>query len=85
MIDELVLAPDDKREKMISLINEYAIKVLEPDAEASRLAIYEETKNMTPEQYTERVRKIGEAAAKKYGFKIVASANENNTRETQGE
>lgn len=39
-----------------------------------RLKIYEETKNLTPEQYTERVRKIGESAARKYGFQHVANA-----------
>ena len=38
VIDELTFAPDDKREKMINLLTEYNIKVLEPDAEASRLA-----------------------------------------------
>jgi hypothetical protein len=32
---------------------------------------------MTPEQYTERVRQIGEAAAKKYGLERVAKANQN--------
>jgi hypothetical protein len=31
---------------------------------------------MTPAQRAERVNKIGEAAAKKYGFKRVASAKE---------
>jgi hypothetical protein len=33
----------------------------------------EETKDMTPEQYTERVRKIGEESAKKYGFQRALS------------
>ena len=41
-----------------------------------RLQIYEETKNMTVKERVERINKIGEAAAKKYGFKRVASANE---------
>jgi len=40
----------------------------------SHLIIYAETKEMTPAQRAERVNKIGEAAAKKYGFKIVESA-----------
>ena len=47
---------------------------IEQDINKIRLAIYEETKDMTPAQRAERVNKIGEAAAKKYGFKIVASA-----------
>ena len=42
-----------------------------------RLEIYEETKDLTPEQNTERVRKIGEEAARKYGFQRVATANTN--------
>jgi len=49
---------------------------IEWDINKIRLAIYEETKDMTPAQRAERVNKIGEAAAKKYGFKIVKSANE---------
>ena len=50
---------------------------IERDINKIRLAIYEETKDMTPAQRAERVNKIGEAAAKKYGFKIVTSAKEN--------
>ena len=50
---------------------------IEQDINKIRLAIYEETKDMTPAQRVERVNKIGEAAAIKYGFKIVASAKEN--------
>jgi len=34
---------------------------------------------MTPEQLTEYYRKSGEAAAKKYGFKIASSAKEKAT------
>jgi hypothetical protein len=49
---------------------------IEQEINQIRLAIYEETKNMTPAQRAERVNKIGEAAAKKYGFKIVESAKE---------
>jgi len=49
---------------------------IERDINKIRLAIYEETKDMTPAQRAERVNRIGEAAAKKYGFKIVASARE---------
>jgi len=51
-------------------------KTVEPEVDRIRLNIYEETKGLTPEQYTERVRKVGEEAAKKYGFKRVASARD---------
>jgi len=50
------------------------ISKIEQEVNQIRLAIYEETKDMTPAQRAERVNKIGEAAAKKYGFKRVASA-----------
>jgi hypothetical protein len=66
--------PCEKSGKMISLIEQHDITVLELNEAAERLAIYEETKNMTPAQRVERVNKIGEAAARKYGFKRVASA-----------
>ena len=46
---------------------------IEDEIDRIRLEIYEETKDMTPAQYVERVNKIGEAAAKKYGFKIIPS------------
>ena len=51
-----------------------AIKAVEHEVNQIRLKIYEETKNLTPEQYTERVRKIGEEASKKYGFQRVSAA-----------
>ncbi|MCL2143479.1 MAG: hypothetical protein FWH44_04395 [Methanomassiliicoccaceae archaeon] len=47
-------------------------KTVEQEINEIRIKIYEETKDLTPEQYTERVRKIGEAAAEKYGFQRVA-------------
>jgi hypothetical protein len=47
---------------------------VEQEINQIRLKIYEETKDLTPEQYTERVRKIGESAAKKYGFQRVVKA-----------
>ena len=53
------------------------ISKVEQEVNRIRLQIYEETKDMTPEQLTEYYRKSGESAAKKYGFKIVASAKEN--------
>ena len=49
---------------------------IEQEVNKIRLAIYEETINMTSKQLTEYYRKSGEASAKKYGFKIVASARE---------
>jgi hypothetical protein len=52
------------------------IKTIEQEVNQIRLKIYEETRDLTPEQYTERVRRIGENAAKKYGFQHIANANE---------
>jgi hypothetical protein len=54
------------------------ISNVEQEVNRIRLEIYEETKNLTREQRIERTNKIAEAAAKKYGFKIVASAKEKN-------
>ena len=56
-------------------------KTVEQEVNKIRLEIYEETKNLTPSQYTERVRKIGEEAAKKYGFQRVTKANPIKTQE----
>ena len=53
------------------------ISKIEQEVNQIRLIIYEKTKDMTPAQLTEYYRKSGEATAQKYGFKIVASANEN--------
>jgi len=49
---------------------------IEREINQTRLRIYEETKHMTARERAERVNKIGEAAAQKYGFKIVASAKD---------
>jgi len=49
------------------------ISQIEREVNQIRLKIHEETKDLTPEQYKERLDRITEAAAKKYGFKIVAS------------
>ena len=38
--------------------------------------IYEETKDMTPEQRKERLRKIVDAAQKEFGFECIANAKE---------
>ena len=48
---------------------------IERDINIIRLQIYEETKNMTVQERVERVNRIGEAAAQKYGFIIVKNAN----------
>ena len=61
------------------------INKIEQEINQFRLAIYEETKGMTPAQRAERVNKIGEAAAKKYGFKRIASARDKNIQEAQGQ
>ena len=53
---------------------------IEQEIDRIRLEIYEEIKNLTPAQRAERTNRIAEAAAKKYGFKIVASADEKATR-----
>ena len=52
------------------------INTIEKEINRIRLGIYEETKDLTPTQRAERVNKIAEAAAKKYGFKRVASARD---------
>jgi hypothetical protein len=54
------------------------IKSVEQEVNQIRVKIYEETKRLTPEQYTERVKRIGEAAAKKYGFERIARVKNQN-------
>jgi hypothetical protein len=49
-------------------------KTVEQDINRIRLEIYEETKNLTPEQRKERLNKIVDAAQKEFGFKRVATA-----------
>ncbi|MCL2287865.1 MAG: hypothetical protein FWC33_01605 [Candidatus Bathyarchaeota archaeon] len=56
---------------------------IEQEVDQIRLEIYEETKDLTHKQYNERVRKIGEEAAKKYGFQRVANTKENKILMTQ--
>jgi hypothetical protein len=55
------------------------ISKIEQEVNHIRLQIYEETKGLTPAQRAERTNKIAEAAAKKYGFKIVENAKERTT------
>ena len=52
------------------------ISNIEKEINEIRLEIYEETKNLPREQRIERTNKIAEAAAEKFGFKIIASAKE---------
>ncbi|MCL1885722.1 MAG: hypothetical protein FWF98_03030 [Dehalococcoidia bacterium] len=47
---------------------------IEDEINKSRLRIYEETRKMTIDERVAWVNRIGEAAAKEYGFRIVASA-----------
>ena len=56
------------------------IRKIEQEVNQIRLQTYEKTKDMTPSQLTEYYRKSGEATAQKYGFKIVASANTNDSK-----
>jgi len=52
------------------------LNTIEQEINQIRLRIYEETKDMTVQERVERVNRIDEAAAKKYGFIRVASAKE---------
>ena len=58
------------------------ISKIEQEINRVRLKLYEETKDLTPEQNKARLDKITEAAARKYGYKIVASASDNQPSET---
>ena len=49
---------------------------IEQEINRTRLKIYEETKDMTPEQRVERTRRITAPIIEKYGLKVVAHANE---------
>jgi hypothetical protein len=48
---------------------------IEREVDAIRLSVYEETKDMTTAQLNDYYRKSGEAAAQKYGFKIVSGVS----------
>jgi len=49
---------------------------IEQEINQIRLQIYEETKDMSPAQLTAYYQKSGEDSAKKYGFRIIVSAND---------
>jgi len=51
------------------------ISKVEQEVNQIRLRIYEEIKNLTPEQNKERLERVCAAAQKKYGFKRIARAN----------
>ena len=55
---------------------------IEEEINQIRLQIYDKTKDMTPAQLTAYYKKNGEASAKKYGFKIVTSANQQTLHQT---
>ncbi len=50
------------------------IDPIEQEINEIRLRIYEETKDMTPEQRSEYYRKSTEATIKEYGIEVVQSA-----------
>jgi len=56
-------------------------KTVEQEVNQIRLEIYEETKDLSLEQRNRRLSTIIEAAQKEFGFKRVASANGNRSRE----
>lgn len=60
-----------------------SIRKIEQEVNQIRLKIHEETKDLTPEQYRERLDKITEAASKKYGFKVIASVLETRSEQRQ--
>jgi len=55
------------------LMMKATISPVEKEINRIRLEIYEETKDLTREQRIERTNRIAEAAAEKYGFKLVRS------------
>jgi hypothetical protein len=53
---------------------------IEHEVNQIRLAIYEKTKDMTPAQLTEYYKKSTESTIKKYGFKVIASAKDKQSK-----
>ena len=56
------------------------LETIEQQINRIRLEIYEETKDMTPAQRAKRTNDIAEAAAQKYNFTLVESADEKSHR-----
>ena len=52
------------------------ISKIEKELNEIRLQIYEETKDMTPQERREYFREQDEAVTKEYGFKVVRSPEE---------
>jgi len=50
------------------------INTIEQDVNKIRLAIYEETKNMTMQERRERLEKVTNPAIQKYGLKVIPNA-----------
>jgi hypothetical protein len=48
--------------------------MIEDEIDRIRLQMYEEMKDMTPQERAEHMNRFGEAAAKKYGFKRIVRA-----------
>ena len=51
VIDELTVAPEIKRDKMLNLILEYDVPILEPNDEAVRIADLYITESVIPQKY----------------------------------
>jgi hypothetical protein len=73
VIDELERAPESKRTMMTNLISDYSIKVIEPDAEASRLADIYVSEGVLPPKY--RTDGLHIAIAAVYGLDLIISMN----------
>jgi len=73
VIDELERAPEEKRNKMINLISEYGIKVLESDIAASKLADLYIEQGIIPIKYRNDGLHI--AIATVYGLDMIISMN----------
>ncbi|MDR2180464.1 MAG: hypothetical protein LBP21_09160 [Synergistaceae bacterium] len=52
------------------------ISNVEQEVNEIRLKIYEETKDLTPEQYKKRLDEMTMATARKYGFTVISSTKD---------
>ena len=50
------------------------LNTIERDINKIRLAIFEETKDMTPQQRKERLERVTDPVIKKYGLRVIPSA-----------
>jgi len=73
VIDELILAPNEKREKMMNLLSEFSIKVLESDVDASRFADIYVSEGVIPMKY--RIDGLHIAIAIVSGLDMIISMN----------